>query len=107
MAYDGELLRHCPGDLDFTLTQAIVVSGASWNPCGHMLLCAGTSSDTSWYFHVSGNGVRELYGVYAYPKFMREKDYHWYLRENNKYEIRRLDAAITNPSGAYRHLSSS
>jgi hypothetical protein len=35
---------------------------------------------------------------------MREKDYHWYLRENNKYEIRRLDAAIKNPSGAYRHL---
>jgi hypothetical protein len=50
MPYEGELLDFCPADLDFTLTQAVVVSGASWNPCGHMILCAGTSSANSWYF---------------------------------------------------------
>jgi hypothetical protein len=57
--------------LTFRSPQMVVVSGASWNPCGHMILCAGTSSDASWYFHVAGAGVREVFGVYAYPKFMR------------------------------------
>lgn len=87
MPYDGELLNQCPADIDFTLTQAVVVSGASWNPCGHMLLCTGASSSTSWYFHVAGQGIRELYGVYGYPKFMRESQYNHYLRENGKHEF--------------------
>ena len=42
MPYDGELLNQCQADIDFTLTQAVVVSGASWNPCGHMLLGLST-----------------------------------------------------------------
>jgi hypothetical protein len=104
MTYEGELMRFCPRDIDFSLTQAVVVSGAWWNPCGHMILCAGTSSDTSWYFHVAGAGVREAFGVRAYPKFMREDGYNRYLRENNKREIRRLDAKISNPSGAFSKL---
>lgn len=104
MPYEGELLNECPGDIDFTLTQAIVVSGASWNPCGHMILCAGKSTDTSWYFHVAGSGVREIYGVWAYPKFMREKDYQRYLIDNGKREIRRLDTSISNPQAAYMKL---
>jgi hypothetical protein len=106
MAYEGELLNYCPNDIDFTLTQAVVVSGASWNPCGHMLLCAGYSSDTSWYFQVAGQGWREGFGVYAYPKFMREDGYNRYLAENGKHEIRRLDAAISDPAGAYNKLTS-
>jgi hypothetical protein len=105
MPYEGELLNQCPGDLDFSVTQAVVVSGASWNPCGHMMLCAGNSSDTAWYFHVAGAGAREAFGVYAFPKFMREKDYHRYLCDNGKHEIRRLNAQIVNPSGAYRKLT--
>ena len=105
MPYEGELLNHCPADLDFTLTQAVVVSGASWNPCGHMILCAGNSSANSWYFHVAGQGVRELYGVYGYPKFMRESDYNRYLSENGKHEIRRMDAQIASPAGAYQKLT--
>ncbi len=105
MPYEGELLNKCPANVDFSLTQAVVVSGASWNPCGHMILCAGTSSSNSWYFHVAGQGVAELYGVVAYPKFMREADYNRYLRENGKHEIRRLDAKITNPSKAYQKLT--
>jgi hypothetical protein len=104
MSYEGELLHHCPKDLDFTLTQAVVVTGAVWNPCGHMILCAGMDSSTSWYFHVAGQGVRELLGVYAYPKFMREADYNQYLFENGKAEIRRLDAQIEQPEYAYQQL---
>ena len=105
MPYEGELLNQCPGDLDFSVTQAVVVSGASWNPCGHMILCTGNSSNTAWYFHVAGAGVREVYGVYAYPKFMRERDYQRYLWENGKVEIRRMDTQISNPSEAYQRLT--
>jgi hypothetical protein len=53
---------------------------------------------------VAGAGVREVLGVHAYPKFMREEGYNRYLLENSKHEIRRLDARITNPSGAYSKL---
>jgi hypothetical protein len=104
MPYEGELLNACPRDIDFSLTQAVVVSGASWNPCGHMILCAGNNSYTSWYFHVAGTGVREAFGIYAYPKFMREEGYNLYLKENQKREIRRLNAQITSASGAYSKL---
>ena len=104
MPYDGDLLNYCPPGLDFTLTQAVVVSGASWNPCGHMVLCVGTSSANSWYLHVAGQGIKELGGVYAYPKFMREAGYNRYLAENGKREIRRLDAKIKHPTGAYQRL---
>lgn len=104
MAYEGELLRYCPSDLSFSMTQAVVVSGAAWNPCGHMIFCAGVSSDTSWYFHVAGAGLREAFGVFAFPKFMREDGYNRYLAENNKKEIRRLDASMSNPAGAYAKL---
>jgi hypothetical protein len=105
MSYEGEILHECPADLDFTNTWAVVVSGVSWNPCGHMLFCCGTSSSDSWYFHVAGQGLRELQGVYAYPKFMRgDHNYHRYLSTNGKKELRRLNAKITNPSGAYTTL---
>jgi hypothetical protein len=70
-----------------------------------MILCTGNSSSTAWYFHVAGSGVKEAFGVYAYPKFMREKDYHLYLTDNGKHEIRRLDASISNPSAAYQKLT--
>jgi hypothetical protein len=105
MTYEGEILEACPGDIDFTNTSAVVVSGAPWNPCGHMLFCCGTNSDDSWYFHVAGQGVREVFGFWAYPKFMRgDANYNRYLNENGKYEIRRLDATISDSSGAYIKL---
>jgi hypothetical protein len=104
MAYEGEILRMCPGDLDFTVTQAVVVSGASWNPCGHMIFCTGSNSENARYFHVAGAGVREVFGVWAYPKFMDEGGFFRYLKENDKHEIRRLDAKFTDPGGAYRRL---
>lgn len=105
MAYEGEILLSSPRDIDFTLTQVVVVSGASWNPCGHMILNTGTSSANAWYFHVAGQGAKELAGVYAFPKFMRESGYNRYLVENGKHEIRRLDAQIKNPIGAYQKLT--
>ena len=105
MSYEGEILNACPSDIDFTNTWAVVVSGASWNPCGHMLFCCGTNSSDSWYLHVAGQGVREALGFYAYPKFMRgDANFQRYLTENGKHEIRRLDATISNPGGAYMTL---
>jgi hypothetical protein len=105
MSYEGEVLYSCPHDIDFTNTWAVVVSGASWNPCGHMLFCCGTDSANSWYFHVAGQGMRELLGVWAYPKFMRgDANFYRYLSDNGKHEIRRLDVRISNPAGAYQKL---
>jgi hypothetical protein len=70
-----------------------------------MILCTGTSSANSWYFHVAGQGVTELFGVWAYPKFMRgDANFMRYLQENGKTEIRRLDAKIINAAGAYMKL---
>jgi hypothetical protein len=105
MSYEGEILDSCPGDIDFANTWAVVVSGASWNPCGHMIFCCGTNSDDSWYFHVAGQGVREALGFYAFPKFIRgDANFYRYLSENNKREIRRLDAKFADPSSAYQKL---
>lgn len=105
MSYEGEILDMCPSDLDFRITWAIVVSGASWNPCGHMILCCGNNSADSWFFHVAGQGVREWGGVRAYPKFMRgDQNFQKYLSENGKHEIRRTDCTITNPAGSYQKL---
>jgi hypothetical protein len=102
--YEGELLYQCPADLDFTVTQAVIVSGASWNPCGHMILCCGSNSDNARYFHVAGQGTEEYWGVYAYPKFMNEAGYWRYLNENGKQELRRRDASISSVTGAYGKL---
>ena len=105
MAYEGEILNACPADIDFTNCWAVVVSGAKWNPCGHMIFCCGSNSDNSWYFYVAGQGVKEVMGVWAYPKFIRgDSNFYRYLSDNGKREIRRLDARLTNPAGAYQKL---
>jgi hypothetical protein len=105
MTYEGEILLECPSDIDFTNVWAVVVSGDKLNPCGHMLFCCGTSSTDSWYFHVAGQGVGELGGIWGYPKFMRgDSNFYKYLASNGKREIRRLNAKITNPIGAYNKL---
>ena len=107
MTYEGEILAMCPSDINFANTWAVVVSGASWNPCGHMIFCCGTNSADSWYFHVAGQGLKEWGGVRAFPKFMRgDQNFNRYLKENDKHEIRRIDCNITNPSGSYRTLMS-
>jgi hypothetical protein len=70
-----------------------------------MVFCCGSDSASSWYFHVAGQGVKEVAGALAYPKFMRgDAKFALYLADNGKREIRRLDAHITDPSGAYNKL---
>src|ERR1700686_229950 len=116
MAYEGEILTSCPSDIDFSVIQAVVVSGAGPNICGHMLLAIGSNSANVWYLHVAFQGVGEVGAIGAiqdgriwdavkdyalgnsgiltgYPKFMRgDAAYNRYLEENGKHEIRRLDA---------------
>jgi hypothetical protein len=105
MSYEGEVLMMCPSDIDFSNTWAVVVSGASWNPCGHMIFCCGSGGADRWYFHVAGQGVREWYGVRAFPKFMRgDSNFKKYLSDNGKHEIRRMDCKISNPAGTYQKL---
>lgn len=110
MAFEGDQLTVCPPDINFTVTEAVVVSGATWNPCGHMLLCCGSNSGDAWYAHVAGiagnGGGLHVAGVYGYPAFMREEGYQRYLKENKKREIRRMDAKIQNPRAAYAKLTS-
>ena len=105
MAYEGDVLVECPADIDFTNCWAVVVSGASWNPCGHMLFCCGTNSADAWYLHVAGQGVKEAMGVWGYPKFMRgDSNFYRYLTDNGKREIRRVDVHLRNPAAAYQKL---
>ncbi len=104
MPYEGEILDNCPLFIDFNHVHVVVVSGASWNPCGHMLICTGTNRGNSLYFHVAGQGVYELYGIYTYPKFMYEDGYKQYLRENGKHELTRTNVKVINPHKAHQEL---
>lgn len=61
MAYQGDEAYFC-GDYNFANAHAVTVSGASWNPCGHLLL--NTGGVGGWYFHIA-----EVRGK---PKFMRQ-----------------------------------
>lgn len=93
MAYDGEHIAFC-SNFDFTQAYAVVVSGARWNPCGHMLLNTGGAG--GWYFHVAE--------VRGRPKFMREAGFRRYLKENAKREISRTHVKIPNPDASNEKL---
>jgi hypothetical protein len=93
VAYDGDYSNSCQV-FDFNRAYAVVVSGASWNPCGHMLL--NTGGVGGWYFHVA-----EIRGR---PKFMGEAGYQRYLAENGKTEKFRNFVKIPNPGGCNRKL---
>ena len=86
MAYQGDEIKYCT-IFDFKKAHAVVVSGAKWNPCGHMLL--NTGGRGGWYFHVAE--------VRGYPKYMNEAGYQRYLKENGKREIRRDFVALKKP----------
>ncbi|MDR2925897.1 MAG: hypothetical protein LBU76_08140 [Azoarcus sp.] len=90
-SYDGDIMHPSHLSLDFTMVYAVVVSGTSWNPCGHMLL-----KTRSGYFHVA-----EIKGR---PRHMTEEGYKRYLVENGKREIRRTYVSIPNPGASYRKL---
>ena len=91
--YVGEIMMVCLLEpFDFTRAHTVVVSGASWNPCGHMLLNTGGG----WYFHVAerrGN-----------PRFMREPGYRRYIAEHRKRELRRTFVPIPKPEASHRKL---
>jgi hypothetical protein len=93
MAYQGDEIDYCTA-FRFDLAHAVVVSGAKWNPCGHMLL--NTGGYGGWYFHVA-----EVRGL---PKFMNEAGYQRYLKENGKREIRRVFVPLKNPDAANAKL---
>jgi hypothetical protein len=95
MAYSGDYMTECPHTpFDFSNAYAVVVSGAKWNPCGHLIL--NTGGRGGWYFHVAE--IRD------YPKFMGEAGYRRYLREHGKSEISRTRVALPDPAGAMEKL---
>ena len=95
MAYEGEILNYCPSSAyTFSDTSAVVVSGATWNPCGHLILNVGGRNGV--YLHVAG--------IHDYPRYMNEEGYQRYLRENGKREIRRTPVRITDINAAMLKL---
>lgn len=96
MAYDGEFMNVCQVRMfDFTHTHAVVVTGARWNPCGHMLL--NTGGPEGMYFHIAERRDK--------PRYMAGGAlYRQYLTENDKREIRRTPIPIKNPEAAHRKL---
>jgi len=100
MGYHGEILTYTPGDLDFTVVYAVIVSGDFPNPCGHALLFVprqyGISSSDGSYFQVA-----EMNG---FPRIMSESGYYRYLRTNRKTEITRYAVSLPNPDGAVNRL---
>lgn len=100
MAYEGEVLTYSPGDLDWNVVYAVVVSGTFPNPCGHALLFVPSayaiSSSAGSYFQVAGaNGL---------PRILSQKGYLRYLKENKKKEITRYQVSLTDPDGAVNRL---
>ncbi len=93
--YNGDVLNYSPArSYDFSRSYAIVVSGASWNPCGHMVLNVG--GHDGWYFHIAERK--------GYPRYMGESGYQRYLTENGKVEISRTSVSLTHPQRAMAKL---
>lgn len=93
--YVGEIMRQCfAQQFDFRNAYVVVVSGSSWNPCGHTLLNAGGSG--GWYFHIAERKGR--------PRYMRGPGYQRYLNEHEKRELRRTPIKIPDPQGAHLKL---
>jgi hypothetical protein len=93
--YHGEILDTCPAWIyDFMNAEAVVVSGAQWNPCGHLLLAAGGCG--GFYFHVAE--------VRGFPRWMDARGFQRYLKENGKRELSRTRVPLPDPRGAMAKL---
>jgi hypothetical protein len=91
--YEGDIMHHFHLQPSaFVQLRAVVVTGAAWNPCGHMLL----NTRNGYYFHINERKGR--------PKFMTESGYSRYLRETGKKETRRYYIDIPNPNGSHQKL---
>lgn len=89
MAYEGELLNHCPaGMFNFARTYAVIVTGAAFNPYGHMLL--NTGGPNGRYFHVSD--------VHGQPRMMTEAQFQLYLADNHKTIVTVMRIDIPRPA---------
>jgi hypothetical protein len=89
--YLGEILTRClPLGLDFRRAFAVVVSGMTLNPCGHLLLNVGGRGGT--YCHVV-----EPRG---YPRYMDEVGFMRYLTTHRKRELRRAFLPVVYPDRA-------
>jgi len=88
MSYEGELMTQCPvGMYNFSRAYAVLVSGARFNPYGHMLLNTGGRGGR--YFHVS-----DLFGQ---PRTMTEKQFQDYLASNDKTIVSVIRVTIPRP----------
>ena len=95
MAYEGEYLLSCPPEMfSFGKTYAVIVTGAKFNPYGHMLLNTGGPGGT--YFQVAG--------VHLVPRFMDEDQFQRYLKENDKTIVTVLPINVPNPERAQLKL---
>ena len=111
MSYQGEKLNECkPGFFDFKRAALVVVSGSSWNPCGHILLKVYRNDQYGFgdtYFHYSGNkdapGVT-LGGSKDYPRHMDNTGFSRYLQENGKKVLETEVLSVPNPKEANRKL---
>lgn len=92
-AYQGDLIKRCQ-QFNFGDANAVVVSGSSWNPCGHMLL--NTGGPNGYYFHIAE--------VKGRPRYMDHDGYKRYLEENDKRELSRTRVNIPEPSKCNRKL---
>ena len=89
MAYEGEILDRCGLlEMNFSQASAVVVSGAVWNPCGHLLLNVG--GECGHYCHVAG--------FRGFPRYMDEIGYQKYLQTSSKRELRRTLVPLSDPS---------
>jgi hypothetical protein len=74
---------------------AVTVSGASANPCGHMMLNLGGCGPDAQYFHVCGNG----YNPNWFPLMLDQGQYIRYLTSNKTKEWKRAPLVFPNPKG--------
>lgn len=92
MVYEGEVLDRCGLlKMSFDHAFAVVVSGARWNPCGHLLLNVG--GGCGYYCHVAE--------VKGFPRYMNEAGFRKYLTTNGKRELRRTFVPLSSPAKAY------
>jgi hypothetical protein len=99
-SFDGDQVFGCETSiLALTPIQAIIVSGAPWNPCGHALLGFGGTSLDAQYYHVSVG-----FPPVGPPKRLSQTAYTRYLEHYGKHEIRRETVHVPDPGAAYRCL---
>ena len=95
MAYEGDYIEHCMG-FNFKRSYAVVVSGSTFNPCGHLLLNVGGLG--GWYFHIGAKKWPDR------PRFMDENGYKRYLKDNKKKELSRTFVKLPNPDDSNSKL---